>query len=373
MLENKLCYNDEYVYFYFDGIYSKNKKVFIRNNEDELKMIFSSNGSVEFSTPKYQNKTYALGISNPRRSIPLSLIAYNISRRELRDICKWLKVGTNGALVFDYATDWCYNTIIENVSDPILTSCGGDEFFAEFEVTFSTVGAPQARTLTEGVYSSMDDTLSSNNLMSLPPIIKISDNEYRLLFLGNDKLTLDIDLETDIGNDFDIEITNELSDAKLVIERTIAQNATVMQNGIMTFQYRSGSHLLFVNNFLSGHAEQQDKRLQCKLNTEPFVFASISEPIQIKSPEHFEELKSNNISSYRMVCSYHKAVENSDVEYALSDTGFYPFEVSGNFVEEKDWSGDYTNWYFVHYVPIKIVSTNISKITLITQNYTEVL
>ena len=138
MLKNN--YTDDYMCFEFNGINSSAHKLYIQNNIDDLKMYLNRGTNIEYTSPKYQNGRYVMGVTHSHREIPLKLVTEPMSRSDINDIMIWLIDGTIGDLSFDFASKWKYRVIVSSISDPILYATeGASKFIATFDVKFHTI------------------------------------------------------------------------------------------------------------------------------------------------------------------------------------------------------------------------------------------
>ena len=141
MLRNNIyAYEDDYMYFTFNGIHSSTYNLIQQNDLEDLKIYADRDTKVDFLQPKYQTGQYLLGVSNPQRKFPLKLVAENVTRVEIKKIIKWLEAGTVGTLSFDYSPDWQYDVVVSEMKDPnIYVLDDENHFIASFEVTFTTI------------------------------------------------------------------------------------------------------------------------------------------------------------------------------------------------------------------------------------------
>ena len=151
MLENNLIYQDDYMYFTFNGIYSKDYNLMIQNNIDDLKIITNDGASIDYVSPKYQNGRYMMGVTRSHRSIPHKLVANGITRREANQIATWLATGEYGPLVYDYASDWQYNVVVSKLGDINLYPIDTKRFIVSFDITFETIEGTDAENVQDAV------------------------------------------------------------------------------------------------------------------------------------------------------------------------------------------------------------------------------
>ena len=303
MQESKLCYNDEYVHFSFATLPSSAFNVCIQNSEDELKMFVNCGDSVNFVSPSNQNKAYALGIKHPQRTLQFKLLAYNVSREDLRHIMSWLKVGNSGVLSFDFAPDWGYDVVVSGLDNPTLIPVDNDEFVATFGITFATVNSTAAKLVVPGTCDcTYTASVTSNNNMYIPPVINypIGDNEaFRcwIPYLGDDILTVDFVINAVVDNDgnddkyvdeynCEIELNENESD-----KQTVSITQTDVPHDIYV-SYSSKTHAFFINDLLPLQAKQQGivDNISIEKRFEPYVFTSPGAPVKVKDEQHFEAL-----------------------------------------------------------------------------------
>ena len=110
-------YWDEYVHFTFNNIHSSQFNLYIQNNVDDLKLIINDGAKIDFASPKYSEGQYVLGVTRSQRKFPLKLVAHSLNRRQIMQMHKWLKIGTTSSLSFDFSSDWCYDVIVNTLSD----------------------------------------------------------------------------------------------------------------------------------------------------------------------------------------------------------------------------------------------------------------
>ena len=156
-------YEDQFMYFNFNGIHSSQYNLFMINKGDNIKIITDTKSKTEFLSPSYQNFTYFLGTTDTQKEFKYNCAAEDLTFAQCGELFQWLKQGTLGFLILDSNPDWGYDAVLENVSDAITTPIGANRYIVEFDVTFKTVGTY----LASSVYpSSLDeiDEISSNQI-----------------------------------------------------------------------------------------------------------------------------------------------------------------------------------------------------------------
>lgn len=389
MLENNLFYKDEYMQFSFKDIHSSRYNLYITNDIDDLKIFINSEASIEYTTPKYQNSKIVLGVTRPQRNIPLSLVAYGLTRQEILKMTKWIKVGEIGELCFDFAKDWVYDTIISEVSDLNIYPLENDTFMAVFDTQFSTLNGTAARNTLDAVayYGGGSEALTeqasayNNEKLKIPSfnINKDDSGTYiiDLFYLGDGCINLNINHSYE-GENKDIEleincpsVSTTLQNFSTKIKAKEKINETI---GILTYSQRE--NLFFIDYMLPEQQESHDiiGNLITNLSYEPLILKSPGAPVLIQDRNQFEELISTPFNW--AICSQAVFAQG---DYA---TGvLYPFGItaysdiiknSSNF----EWNDNYINYYFVYYdtIQIKDISVpNLSNGILNITQYTEAI
>lgn len=151
MLKNNFSYQDNYMYFAFNGIHSSSYNLMMQNNIDDLKIITNTNTSIDYISPKYQNGRYMMGVTNSHRPLPHKLIAYGLTRLEANQMAKWLAAGQYGPLIYDYAPDWQYNVVVNKLGDMSLYAIDNKHYIISFDIEFNTIEHTSAKNVMDAV------------------------------------------------------------------------------------------------------------------------------------------------------------------------------------------------------------------------------
>lgn len=131
-------YNDEYMYFSFNGHHSSKYHLFIQNSK-ELTIENAVGESSEYSNAMMQEGTYYLGTSRKQKTFKRKCAAELNNMQDYRRMMKWLTVGATGELVFDSDRYWGWSVVLDSVGDATF-AVRGDLLIVEFEITFKTIG-----------------------------------------------------------------------------------------------------------------------------------------------------------------------------------------------------------------------------------------
>lgn len=402
MLENNLFYKDEYMQFSFKDIHSSRYNLYIKNDIDDLKIFINSEASIEYATPKYQNGKIVLGVTRPQRNIPLSLVAYGLTRQEILSMTKWIKAGEIGGLCFDFSKDWTYDTIVSEVSDLNIYPLENETFIVVFDIQFATLNGTAARNTSDAVayYGGDGEALIgqasayNNERLKIPSFNISKDNggaySIDLFYLGDGCINLNINHSyNQQTNTTEIETESTKVNKNIKLEINCPSVSTTLQNfstkieatentietiGILTYSQRE--NLFFIDYMLPEQQESHDiiDNLITNLSYEPLILKSPGAPVLIQDRNQFEELISTPFNW--AICSQ-AVFEQGD--YATGD--LYPFGVTTHSVITKnssnfEWNDSYINCYFVYYDTIQIKDTSVpilsSGMLNITQ-YTEAI
>lgn len=141
----KYYYKDDFMFFEFQGINSAKYNLFRINEGENLAFYASNNGSVSYSTPDYQTQTYLLGAKSSQRVFSWNCAAEGLSLRQVQDLAKWLTPGQYGALRFDGVVDWCYDVVLDTLTDFSKWLQTDGTYIVTLTVTFKTIGANYIR------------------------------------------------------------------------------------------------------------------------------------------------------------------------------------------------------------------------------------
>lgn len=222
---NNYYYQDKYMFFTFNNIYSKDYNLFITSKDGSWNLITETGASPSFEAPQFQDKSYYLGTTRSQKSISWTVAAEGLTQPQIRKMFTWLKEGATGFLYRDIDTYWGYDVVLSKVGNPTIFSSYAGTSVIEFTLEFQTVGEFKARSrynLTfdlaslvggkvdgEECYKFEPDTALSNEY-GIPEIVKKEDRvqdstsaegviiyqnqkEYSLFlpFVSNEYLTVD--------------------------------------------------------------------------------------------------------------------------------------------------------------------------------------
>ena len=343
MLKNNLLYQDEYMFFTFNGVYSKDYNLMIQNTNNSLTMHINDGTSIDYVSPKYQNGKYVMGVTRSHRSMPYKLVAYGLTRNEACKIANWLKMGTIGFLSFDYAPDWQYNVIISKCGDITLNSIDIQHFIVSFDITFDTIGGTSA----ENIYDASLQWDSSRVTNLKPYLYGINNNTLVPSIMcymtgagdsGADKTEYntspyDITLYIHhIGSgqtmlNISANVEQYFSSKRIEIihnEKTYTLDYKCDTRDTNVF-YSYNSNLFFINDRL---VEEQDQKGQITLNELSYA----SQPICSNSPGPMIQYNASDIDYYLtspypwFIC----LVTPTDCNEYYKTTGSYPNSFNGS-------------------------------------------
>ena len=388
MLKNNFIYQDEYMFFTFNNIHSSRYNLFIQNGLEDLKLHSGTNSKVSFIQPQYQTGQYMLGVNSPQRSFKLKLAGHNLHKRDIIEICKWLRVGTIGTLSFDFAYDWCYDTVVTQCGEPNLYVQSPDVYTINIEVEWNTLQNPYAHTRYNAYYI-LDNTSKSLNESSfsdahyasvfntdlLIPALTLYEKDnnnynFRINFLGDSIAYFNFDFQYNPFTYTEAKVNKlsyikntEISFTKQTYDLFYTQLKAEINDSLKsvthTIQYLGLSNLFVADNQLPEQAYYGShfKNLQVQYNNTPLVFKSPGAPIRIESVKHFEQLKITNYKWF--VCKKGAKAGSSSYPY-IPPEGVnypYPYAVTGcTLIYDDEFStgnftGDFINdtWYFGFY------------------------
>jgi hypothetical protein len=395
---NTIPYEDEYVYFTFNNIHSSEYNLYIQNNFEDLKILLNTGASIEYASPKYKNGNYVLGVTHSQREIPLKLVAENLTRAEVLKMTKWLKAGTIGELIFDFASDWTYDTIIEKISDPNLYEQDDDTFVVSFDVTWKTIESTmQHTTVVSGFYGrpienitvsalinttnealevDEDNIVCTSNGFPLLQIIKKEDGSFiaRIFHLGDGYTDFQVQHnynafenngQKQLLTKLDLSLTNEHEYSPIV---TSLQAELTNSNGEAdhVVQYSTITNTFFTDNWLP---EQQNMRshfkpdtLKVAYGTTPLQLFSPGAPTVVTNNEHLAEL-AGTLENW---CVIRLKPTLNEVGYAPSGISDYPYITKTpdiEYAKDIDYANkDYSNMLFVYYDEIQIQDDSLTGI-----------
>ena len=138
-------YNDEYMYFSFNGHHSSKYHLFIQNSK-ELTIENSVSAASEYSNAMLQEGTYYLGTSRKQKTFKRKCAAEGLTLDDYRRMMNWLTVGTTGELVFDSDRYWGWTVVLDTVGDATFHG-NNNNLIIEFDLTFKTIGTYLAHSI----------------------------------------------------------------------------------------------------------------------------------------------------------------------------------------------------------------------------------
>lgn len=299
MLENNLQYNDEYVYFTFNGIHSSKYNLMIQNNIDDFKIITNENTSIDYASPKYQNGRYMMGVTRSHRPIPHKLVAYGLTRADANQVAEWLRVGYHGPLVYDYAPDWQYNVVVSKLGDMNLYPIeDAKHFVITFDITFETLEGTDAENVQDAVIMLYAEEITKNgkkfyglNNSNLIPAIacyngdgtnnntkaRMSNNEGKYTIplyihhLGTGHSLINLSAYVGQGDaQLSIESYNIDNNASIAYQREAGTQSPIV------IDYKTYNHLFFLNNEMPEYKMlyKEIKDLKTQYSNDSIIFKS---------------------------------------------------------------------------------------------------
>lgn len=217
MLKNNLfAYEDEYMYFTFNGTHSSMFNMFIQQPDFGIQIYSNRGTSVDFIQPAKQHGQFLLGVAHPQKPWSLDLVADAVSDFDIQQILQWLQPGSSGTLSFDNAPDWEYYSVITELKQTMRYPLENGLFVFTAAITFVSQEESVAHNKyvdhiqveLEEIDTDHAHFSSRNNSYNLPSfsIRRNYDNTFIITthFLGNYKTTIDVmafnDETTDIRN-----------------------------------------------------------------------------------------------------------------------------------------------------------------------------
>lgn len=259
-------YNDEYMYFSFNGIHSSAYHLFIQNTK-ELTIENTIGASSEYSNAILQEGTYFLGTSRKQKTFKRKCAAEGLTKDKYREMMSWLTVGTTGELIFDTDIYWGWTVVLDTVGDAsYFTNNNNNTITVEFEITFKTIGTYLAHSVYPATWISDSedayvDVVGTNQYL-IPPVVAIKTEERDLYELNrttqfllkiqnicNKKQDFNFNLYTDeaLKGDINFNVKKELINYASAILKVEYSN----QYGINNIEFDSARSLINVNNTIA--------------------------------------------------------------------------------------------------------------------------
>ena len=137
-------FRDEYTDFTFNGITSRQMKVWITNSRD-IQFRLTPEFTDTFVSPAFSNSQILTGTNITKSTFQLKCIAIDISMNEWRAIQQWLSPEVIGRLEFDFNYNTYYNAKVnKSITGTTFVKGGydrlfGDLYVVEFTIDFTTV------------------------------------------------------------------------------------------------------------------------------------------------------------------------------------------------------------------------------------------
>ena len=141
--DNYYTYNDEYLYFTFNGIHSSEYNLFITNKND-LKIENGVSESSEYTSAMFQEGAYYMGTKRTQKTFKRKCAAGGITLSQYKEMMVWLTQGSRGFLVFDNNPWWGWTVVLDSVGDATIMDRNG-KLVVEFDITWKTIGTFLAR------------------------------------------------------------------------------------------------------------------------------------------------------------------------------------------------------------------------------------
>lgn len=274
----KYYYNDEYMYFWFDGQHSAKYNLFIVNSNG-LTIENSYGTSTEYIKAMSQEGSHLLGATRSQKTIKRTVAAEGLSLIQYKEMMLWLMEGKTGWLSFDSNPYWGWTVILEQVDDSNVyyTECG---MVVELQLTWKTIGLPYATNR----YASTQ--LDINTWTGI-----VADNEYGAPSVVNN-LGLWILNLGNIGQHINITgsiAENSTEDIKIIIDSNkqcvLLKRKSTSQTEL---QYDGASDTLLLDGKL---AEQSDSTISLTQSIGPQLLTGL--PPFIITTDNYQECKSN--------------------------------------------------------------------------------
>lgn len=420
MLENNLQYNDEYIYFAFNGIHSSKHNLMIQNNIDDFKIITNENTSIDYASPKYQNGRYMMGVTRSHRTIPHKLVAYGLTRAEANQVAEWLRVGCYGPLIYDYAPDWQYNVVVSKLGDMNLYPIAdAKHFVVSFDITFETLEGTDAENVQDAVImlddlqlytDSQSDSDKSyyglNNSKLIPAIAcynKIASSQTKKdciqLFPKTTTVTIADQSETTfegitncviplyihhLGTGYSLLNLSSYvgqSNAKLSIDSYNIDNNALIEykrddgtQSPIVIDYKTHNHLFFLNNETPEYKVlyKEIKDLKTQYSNDSIVFKSPGSVQKItKSKEKIQELTATPYNWF-FYCT-NDITEEQTPYYTLyaqnAPAPHFPRVAGGKFMYDNAYISSNPSFATVEGLLVPNYSVNVDQIYNDIQNY----
>ena len=358
-------YNDEYMYFSFNGDHSSKYHLFIQNNK-ELTIENSVGAASEYSNAIMQEGTYYLGTSRKQKVFKRKCAAELNNMQDYRRMMKWLTVGTVGELVFDSDRYWGWTVVLDSVGDASFVK-NNNLLCVDFEITFKTVGTYLAHSIYPATWIShkmVDDgqqiayvtnndaylDVIGTNQYNIPTIFatqKLIDNgdengieiEFYVLDLGNEKQN--ITLLLDASNN-PVKGACELKIEHDGQEYLYASFADPDNNALFSsFEYDSAKSTLYVNDRIA----EDSQYCQLTRQNNGILKLNSSEPIELYTTNISINTAKNKISIDLDNDSLNELQSNS-FDYVCLSNGItnYTLYSESDFHERGDYYGDSTSY-----------------------------
>lgn len=272
-------YNDEYMYFSFNGQHSSKYHLFIQNTKD-LTIENTVGAASEYSNAMMQEGTYYLGTSRKQKNFKRKCAAELNNIRDYKRMMKWLTVGTIGELVFDSDRYWGWTVVLDTVGDATFATRDG-LIFVEFDITFKTIGTYLAHNIYPATWDSTNnqtyiDVIGSNKY-NIPTVLAKQKTEGTTriidLFiqdLGNTKqdFTLSIaptrgGITTNINLSIDkIEIVKTGETTETIITNFLLADFVKKSMPIYSLNYTSENGVLYINQNIAEEHDGCQKTVQ---------------------------------------------------------------------------------------------------------------
>ena len=144
-LNTPYYYLDDFMFFEFDGISSSTYNIFKINSGDDLVFHNSQNSSHEYVTPSYSNRTYYLGSKSGQKEFKWKCAGEGLTLPQIREVLAWLEEGKVGTLRDDHMGTWCYDVVVDSISDFNKWVQNDGTYIVEFDIAFKHIGSVFAR------------------------------------------------------------------------------------------------------------------------------------------------------------------------------------------------------------------------------------
>ena len=169
-LNTPYYYLDDFMFFEFDGTSSSTYNIFKINSGDDLVFHNSQNSSHEYVTPSYSNRTYYLGSKSGQKEFKWKCAGEGLTLPQIREVLAWLEEGKVGTLRDDHMGTWCYDVVVDSISDFNKWVQNDGTYIVEFDIGFKHIGNIFARgyyaavgELEETTISTEDETITTDS------------------------------------------------------------------------------------------------------------------------------------------------------------------------------------------------------------------